>query len=43
MDLLIAAHAVSQGTILVTNDLRHFEHVPGLESEVWGYVPRRLG
>jgi tRNA(fMet)-specific endonuclease VapC len=36
MDLLIAAHAVSQRMTLVTNDLRHFSHVPGLKSEVWG-------
>lgn len=36
MDLLIAAHAVSQRMTLVTNNLRHFAHVPGLKSEVWG-------
>ena len=35
MDLLIAAHAVSQRMTLVTNNLRHFAHVPGLKSEVW--------
>jgi len=35
MDLLIAAHAVSEGSTLVTNNLRHFEHVPGLKFEVW--------
>lgn len=36
MDLLIAAHAVSQRMTLVTNNLRHFAHVPGLKSETWG-------
>jgi tRNA(fMet)-specific endonuclease VapC len=35
LDLLIAAHAVSEGSTLVTNNLRHFEHVPGLKFEVW--------
>ena len=36
MDLLIAAHAVSQRMILVTNNLKHFSNVPGLKVEVWG-------
>ena len=35
MDLLIASHAVSQRTILVTNNLKHFSNVPGLKLEVW--------
>ena len=35
MDLLIAAHAVSQRMILVTNNLKHFSNVPGLKVEVW--------
>lgn len=35
MDLLIAAHAVSLRMTLVTNNLRHFSHVPGLKTEVW--------
>lgn len=35
MDLLIAAHAVSLRVTLVTNNLRHFAHVPGLKAEVW--------
>ncbi|HUI60991.1 MAG TPA: type II toxin-antitoxin system VapC family toxin, partial [Steroidobacteraceae bacterium] len=30
MDLLIAAHAVSEGSTLVSNNVRHFEQVPGL-------------
>jgi len=36
MDLLIAAHAVSQRIILVTNKFKHFSNVPGLKVEVWG-------
>jgi tRNA(fMet)-specific endonuclease VapC len=35
MDLLIAAHAVCQGATLVTNNIKHFSHVPGLKVEVW--------
>jgi tRNA(fMet)-specific endonuclease VapC len=36
MDLLIASHAVSQGMIVVTNNLKHFSNVPSLKVEVWG-------
>jgi len=36
MDLLIASHAVSQGMIVVTNNLTHFSNVPGLKVQVWG-------
>ena len=36
MDLLIASHAVSQGMILVTNNLKYFSNVPSLKVEVWG-------
>jgi len=35
MDLLIASHAVAEGAVLVTNNLRHFTHVPGLKVEAW--------
>jgi tRNA(fMet)-specific endonuclease VapC len=35
MDLLIAAHAVSLGVILVTNNPREFRRVPGLQVENW--------
>lgn len=35
MDLLIAAHALGLETILVTNNLREFQRVPGLEVEDW--------
>lgn len=34
-DFLIAAHARSRGLIVVTNNLREFERVPGLRSESW--------
>jgi tRNA(fMet)-specific endonuclease VapC len=35
MDMLIAAHAVSIGATLVTNNKREFERVPGLRVENW--------
>jgi tRNA(fMet)-specific endonuclease VapC len=35
MDLLIAAHAVSLRLTLVTNNIKHFAHVPSLKTEVW--------
>ncbi|MDX2495979.1 MAG: type II toxin-antitoxin system VapC family toxin [Desulfuromusa sp.] len=35
MDLLIAAHAVSLGVTLVTNNIREFIHVPGLKVIDW--------
>ena len=34
-DTMIAAHARSQGLILVTNNLAEFERVPGLRLENW--------
>jgi tRNA(fMet)-specific endonuclease VapC len=34
-DLHIAAHARSEGLILVTNNLREFERVPALQLENW--------
>jgi tRNA(fMet)-specific endonuclease VapC len=39
MDLLIAAHALSLGVRLVTNNEKEFRHVPGLRVENW--VPRQ--
>lgn len=35
MDLLIAAHAVSLGVPLATNNVREFKRVPGLRVENW--------
>ena len=35
MDLLIAAHAKSQGYIIVTNNIREFSRVDGLVIENW--------
>lgn len=34
-DLHIAAHARSEGLVLVTNNLAEFERVPGLLTENW--------
>lgn len=34
-DQMIAGHARSQGLILVTNNMREFERVPGLRLENW--------
>lgn len=34
-DRLIAAHALSLGLVLVTNNLKHFADVPGLVVENW--------
>ena len=35
MDMMIAAHARSLGATLVSNDIRHFDHVDGLLTENW--------
>lgn len=35
MDLLIAAHALSLDTNLITNNVREFSRVPGLRVENW--------
>lgn len=35
MDMLIAGHALAKGRILVTNNVREFERVPGLRIENW--------
>ena len=34
-DVLIAGHARSRGLVVVTNNLREFARVPGLECEDW--------
>ena len=35
MDMLIAAHALSLGVVLVTNNTREFQRVPNLKIEDW--------
>lgn len=41
-DQMIAGHARSQGLIVVTNNTREFERVPGLRVEDWvGHVGQR--
>lgn len=35
MDMLIAGHARAEDLVLVTNNLREFERVPGLKLENW--------
>lgn len=39
LDMLIAAHARAENMILVTNNVREFERVPGLELENWAEAP----
>jgi tRNA(fMet)-specific endonuclease VapC len=34
-DMLIGAHARSEGLVLVTNNVREFERMPGLQVENW--------
>ncbi len=34
-DLLIAAHACATGTVLVTDNMKEFNRVPGLQIENW--------
>lgn len=38
-DQMIAGHARSEGLVLVTNNLREFERVPGLRVEDWVSTP----
>ena len=38
MDLMIAAHAKSRRSILVTNNEKHFERVKGLTIENWASI-----
>jgi tRNA(fMet)-specific endonuclease VapC len=35
MDLLIAAHAMAEDSVVVTNNAREFLRVPGLAVEEW--------
>lgn len=36
MDLLIAAHALAEDSVVITNNAREFHRVPGLAVEEWG-------
>ena len=38
-DTMIAAHALSLGSVIVTNNRKHFSRVPGLEVENWSLRP----
>ncbi|RZS52206.1 hypothetical protein EV685_3397 [Sphaerotilus mobilis] len=35
MDLMIAAHALAEDSVLITNNAREFHRVPGLAVEEW--------
>ncbi|CAB4944609.1 unannotated protein [freshwater metagenome] len=35
MDTLIAAHAIAMGRVLVTNNTKDFENIPGLKLDNW--------
>ena len=35
MDMMIAAHALSLKAVLVSNNVKHFSHIPKLKTENW--------
>ena len=35
MDLMIAAHALAEDSVVITNNAREFHRVPGLAVEAW--------
>jgi len=35
-DLMIAAHALAEDSVLITNNAKEFQRVPGLAIETWG-------
>ena len=37
-DIMIAGHALSTGSLLVTNNTKEFERVPGLKIEDWAKI-----
>ena len=39
MDLMIAAHALAEDSVLITNNAREFHRVPGLPVEAWALTP----
>ena len=38
MDLMIAAHALAEDSVVITNNAREFHRAPGLAVEEWGTV-----
>ena len=38
MDLMIAAHAMAEDSVVITNNAREFHRVPGLAVEEWAIV-----
>ena len=34
-DMVIAAHALSEGLTVVTDNIKHFEHMPDVKVENW--------
>lgn len=39
MDLMVAAHALAEDSVLITANAREFQRVPGLALEVWPVAP----
>jgi tRNA(fMet)-specific endonuclease VapC len=39
MDLMIAAHALAEDSVVITGNAREFERVPGLAVEAWTVEP----
>lgn len=37
MDLMIAAHAIAEDSVVITNNAREFLRVPGLAVEAWAF------
>ena len=35
IDMMIAAHSLAAGAVLVTNNVRHYERIPGLALANW--------
>ena len=35
LDLMIAAHALAEDSVVITNNAEEFQRVPGLALEVW--------
>lgn len=37
MDMLIAAHAMAEDSVIITNNTREFSRIPGLAVEAWAF------